>query len=289
MSDFSCKTCNNDPCQCNKECDKGKCLTCSCPHSLCRCKKKCPLKIVVIGLSLAVGPALGGYFIATSLKAPPSHDRFITVNIEVERETKADYVTWRLGFQNTGNDVKALQTKYEADRDAILNFLKEKGFKEEEISVGGPRIIDQFAREWGQADVQKLPDDARYILDSRIKVFTANVEGVEKAVKSTDALLREGVVLTERSWDANPRYFLKNQAKLEQDLYGEALEKANVLATQIAAGMKVSLKGLRQTEQIQPLKIMGQGQGDNYDSSVMRLKGPIKRAYLQMSAKYNID
>lgn len=289
MSDLPCQTCHSDPCQCDKTIGKEKCSSCSCPHKLCRCKKKCPLKMLLLGLFIASGPALGGYFVAQSLKTPSSHDRFITVNIEVERETKADYVTWRLGFQNTGNDIKALQTKYESDRDAILKFLKEKGFKDEEISVGGPRIIDQFAREWGQADVQKLPDDARYILDSRIKVFTTNVEGVEKSAKATDVLLKEGVILTERSWDANPRYFLKNQIKLEQELYGEALEKANVLAKQMAEGMHVSLKGLRQTEQSQPLKIMGQGQGDNYDGSVARLKGPIKRAYLQMSAKYNIE
>ena len=284
MSDSLCPNCRNNPCQCTQK----TCAACQCTSSLCRCKKKCPVKSLVLGLSIAVGPALGGYFVAQSLKAPSTQDRFLTVNVEVERETKADYVTWRLGFQNTGDDIKHLQEKYEKDRDLIVAFLKEKGFKEDEISIGGPRIIDQFAREWGQADVQKLPDNARYILDSRIKVFTTNVTNVEKAVKETNALLSEGVILTERSWDANPRYFLKNKTKLEQELYGEAIEKANILAKQLSEGMNVTLKGLRQTEQLQPVKIMGQGQGDNYDS-VARLKGPIKRAYLQVTCKYNIS
>ncbi len=285
-----CKGCGCAMSEC--VCAKEMCPDCKCNMSKCCCaKRRHCLKFVALGLSIAIGPVLAGYFISQSLRAPATEDRFITVNVSVEKEARADYVIWRLGFQNTGNDIKILQEKFIRDRDAIISFLKQKGFKDDELMIGGPQITDQFAREWGQADVQKLPDNSRYILQSRIKVVTTNVDAVIAAVKEQDMLIKEGVIITQRDWDSNPRYYLKNQLKVEQDLYGDALQKANALAKQMAEGMSVKVKGLRSTEQQNPVSIMGQGQsGESHGwGGRERLKGPIKIAYLQMSAKYNIE
>ena len=272
-----CKECGCAMSECT--CAKGMCPECKCPAGHCCCKKKkCCVRTLVLGLLIMAGPALAGYFIAESLKSPATNDRFINVNVAVEKEEKADYAIWNLSFQNTGNDIKILQEKYVKDRDAIVAFLKQRGFKDDEIQVKGPQITDQFAREWGHADVQKLPENSRYILKSTIKVSTPNVDGVIAAVQEQDNLIKEGIILshTDRwSEGEGPLYYLKNQLKVEQDLFGEALKKANVLAKQLAEGMNVKIKDLRSTEQKEPVSIISQDQsgGEGSRWGMERLKG----------------
>ena len=218
---------------------------------------------------------------------PASEDRYLSVHVNVDQEVNSDYVIWRVGFQNTGNDIKVLQEKFVADRERILSFLRERGFTEQEISVGGPRVSDQFARAWGQPDIEKLPDDARYILDSRIKVSTTNVSAVEAASKDQDTLLKEGIILTKRDWDTNPRYLLRNRIALERELYAQAIQKSHAIALQLAQGMNARIKNVRNTKQNEPVLILGQGSDDRYSND--GLKGPVKRALLDMEINYNIE
>ncbi len=287
-----CKKCGTETCACGQTKDGAD----LCPSSLepgCSWKKRScyPIKGLLMGLAIAIGPMMGGYFVAQSLKSPKSHDRFLTVNIEVEKETKADYVIWRLGFQNTGNDIKALQEKYVRDRELIFAFLKKRGFKDDEISIGSPKITDQLTNRFEKAT--EITKEVRYILNARIKVSTSNVIGVTDAAKETNLLLTDGVMLVDGAdrWsrETNPRYFLKDQTKIEHDLYGEAMAKAIALSQQLSQQMNVKITGLRSTEQQQPLQIQGQGQGGGYEGSMDRLRGPVKRAQLQMSYKFNIE
>lgn len=240
---------------------------------------------VMIVMTLCVLCILRG--LPTSDTKTPALDRYLSVHVSVEKEVNADYVIWRIGFQSTGNDIKALQQKFQTDRTRILNFLKQHGFSDSEISIGAPRIEDQFARDWGQADVQKLPEDARYILNSRVKVLTSNVRAVEMASNAQDTLIQDGIILTKDKWAANPRYLLHNRTEIERELYAQAIQKSHAIAMQLAQGMNARIINVRHTTQQDPVIITAQGSRDRYSEDAHR--GPIKNALLDMTVTYNIE
>lgn len=280
--------------KCGKECDACCCAPVSYARDDAQESSWSFLNInpftLLMGLIILAGVIFFGMSMRPQTQSSPinpAQDRYLSVRVNVDQEVNADYVIWRIGFQNTGNDIKALQEKFQKDRVLILDFLKNHGFTDSEISIGAPRISDQFAREWGQADVQKLPDDARYILNSRIRVSTSNIQAVEIASREQDNLLKDGVIITRRDGEANPRYLLRNRVALERDLYALAIQKAHTIALQLAQGMNARIINVRNTTQEQAVRIIGQGSEDVYYGDSLR--GPIKRALLDMVVTYNIE
>lgn len=274
----NCTACASSPCVCRQSCThtKGGGLG-------------CVMKVV------AVAGLIGWYcWVDNTIKSRTSQN--IRISVDVEKESKSDFVIWRLGFQNSGADIKLLQEKFNKDRDLILAFLKGKGFSDAEISIAGPRMTDQYAKgqgkEYGVSIVnEKTPESSRYVIGSRIKVITNNVEAVTQAVKEVDSLIKEGVILVHSESEANPRYYLKDQTKLEQELNAEICTKAKVLAEEIAKGMGVKLGNIQSVSNYQPVEILGQGQagrGGGWDGRNERLRGPVKIARLQQQFEFLI-
>lgn len=222
-------------------------------------------------------------------------ERSITIKVGLEKEAKADYVIWRIGFQSTGSDLNLLQEKFVKDRDTILKFLKQKGFQDFEILVGGPRLKDQHTQ--GSLytiapDPSKVRESARYVISSRIKVSTDNVDSVVQAVKEADILIKEGIVLTQSATDVNPRYYLKNQSQLEQELYTGLIDKAKKIAAQLEEKEGIKIGEIKRISSRGPIKILGQAQsgetGYNYDAYNSRLRGPIKVATLEQDVEFEL-
>lgn len=272
----------------NSSCAACAGQSCVCSRGCCAKAKKASGCVVKF---LAVAVLIGWYCWASNAfnTSEDAKKRKIAITVEVEKEAKSDYVIWRLGFQNAGADIKVLQEKFSKDRDLIVSFLKSKGFKDEDISIAGPRMIDQFAKESSRGS--KVLENSRYIIGSRVKVISTNVDMVTQAVKEVDALVKDGVILVHSDREANPRYYLKNQTQLEQDLQEEICLKAKVIAERMAKTMGVNLGKVHSAEGPRPVEILGQGQSGpaNYWNGFNeRLRGPVKIAHLQQRFEFEI-
>ena len=292
------KKCENCGCACeNCGCKNGKCGTCACDCSKCEgthCQKKCcmrkgrGIKIMVAALLLASGPMVAGYLISSSLQSGATADKSIEVMVSAEKEVKADDAVWKINFQGTSNELAPLHEKYVKDRELIMNFLKEKGFQEDEIDAGAPAILDLKSLEWGK---EKQEGD-RYVMKARIKVNTKNITAVKAASKSTAELLKQGVILAAQerySEDANPKYYIKNTDAVEQQLYEQATQKGLELAKQMSVNLGVKLKGIRQIVQDKSFEIYNnEGIATGYPN-FNALKGATKKAKVELKMKFNIE
>jgi len=112
--------------------------------------------------------------------------------------------------------------------------LQKQGFKENEIARQPTRTVDKLAREYGQ---QQGAERFRYVVTSAITVRTPNSDLVQKAIGSTEELLKAGVVLDgEREGNAaNPRYVVFKFNDLRPQLLAEATKNARSIAQQFAA------------------------------------------------------
>lgn len=267
-----------------------------CSHAPCSCStkscgdKKSPL---CWGIKIISVAALIGWYHWSGDKFGyhKNNKKEISVTVDVEKEAKADFVIWRLGFQNSGADVKVLREKFNKDRDLIVAFLKGKGFSDADITIAGPRMTDQYAKQNDSKNSEKIPENSRYIIGSRVKVSTTNVEAVTQAVKDVDALVRDGVLLVHSDREANPRYYLKNQTQLEQDLHADSCTKAQTIAEKIATTMGVKLGKIKEIENWNAVEILGQGQsggGGGWSGHNERLRGPVKIAHLHQRFHFAI-
>lgn len=292
MTDEKCKMCGKSCADC--VCDsKGSCNSCGSGGCCCgKCRKgHCGRWIgrAFIALCFLIGLLGAGHFIGNGLKKGfNKEERSINVAINVEKEVKADHAVWKISFQATGTEISALDEKYEADRDAIVAFLKDRGFKDEELDIKGPIIDDQYAgnNNYSLTDASKLPSSARYVMNAKIRVTTSNMSALVNAMKNTGMLVKKGIILTKpNAADINPRYYLKETSQLEKELYDEGMTKASRAAQEIASKAGVTLGALRSLKQSNPIMIAGER---NTEDRWAHARGPQKILRLDMQAEYDI-
>lgn len=216
---------------------------------------------IVVGVCILVGFSLGGYFIGKGGARFKSDTRTVTVKGLVEKEVKADQAVWALRFRRAGEDLKDAHGRITADREATLVFLKNQGFKDEEISRQPTRTLDKLARDYSQ----NQPERFRYVVTSSLVVVSSNVEAVTKALGATEELLKVGVMLDGQAegGPANPRYVVSTFNALRPQLLAEATKNARSTAQQFAADSGATVGGIRSANQ-GSIQIFG---SDGHDES----------------------
>jgi hypothetical protein len=206
------------------------------------------LVAVIVGVSLLVGLALGGYFIGKGGARFKSDIRTVTVKGLVEKEVKADQAVWVLRFIRASEDIRNAHTKISSDRDASIAFLKNQGFKDEDISRQPTRTIDKLAREYGQ---NQANERLRYVVTSSLRVTTTNIDLVTKALGATEELLKSGVLLDGQQGEgmANPRYVVTTFNALRPQLLAEATKNARLTAQQFASDSGAQVGKIRSANQ----------------------------------------
>ncbi len=206
-----------------------------------------PLAALILGICLVVGLAAAGYFVGKGGLRFKSDTRTVTVKGLVEREVKSDQAVWSLRVRRAGDDLKDIQTKISADREAVAAFLKKQGFKDEEVERQPIVIFDKLARQYGQTQNERF----RYVVSAAVDIRTANVDLVRSSLGATDELLKAGIVLDAENEGraANPRYVVSKFNDLRPELLAEATKNARKIAEQFAADSGTRVGSIRSANQ----------------------------------------
>ena len=101
-----------------------------------------------MGLFIAIGLAIGGYFVGQTM-----YNAKVALNTAeakglAERRVKADRANWQVGFTSTGksrSDVPRLYNESEKTQEKIVGILKDLGFSDDEIEIG---VLDYYQQEF---------------------------------------------------------------------------------------------------------------------------------------------
>jgi hypothetical protein len=232
------------------------------------------LAAVIVGVSLLVGIALGGYFAGKGGTRFKSDIRTVTVKGLVEKEVKADQAVWVLRFRRAGENIKDVHLKTSSDRDAAIAFLKNQGFKDEDISRQPARTIDKLASDYGQSQVNER---LRYVVTTSLRVTTSNIDLVIKALGATEELLKSGVLLDGQQGEgaANPRYGVTTFNALRPQLLAEATKNARLTAQQFASDSGAQVGKIRSANQ-GSIQIFG-SDGNDESGSYTPTSTPLKK------------
>ena len=146
---------------------------------------------IIESLIIAVGLFLIGLFLKNGLDSFANKDRVVNVKGLAEMEVKANKVTWPLMYKEIGNDLNSLYNKINSTNKTIVDFLKENGLEENEITVNAPEIIDMNAERYSSNQ-----SNYRYNVTQVITVASSKVDLVRHLINEQSELLKQGIAIT---------------------------------------------------------------------------------------------
>lgn len=221
---------------------------------------------VLTALLLAAGVAVAGFFVSGGLERFRMADRSISVKGLAEKDVQSDFAIWTLNFRRAGSEFADVQQALSGDREKVLAFLKQQGFKDEELEAKPLSVQDLLARDYAQGNVP-----FRFNGSGRVVVKSARVADVEKAALALDPLIQAGIQLGgEGEGAAGPRYQLRGFNDAKAPLLAEATQNAREQAQKFAAEAGATLGPLKSANQ-GVIRITGDD-GQDFDDGSSRTK-----------------
>lgn len=214
----------------------------------------------ILGALLFAGLALLGYLIAQSIVNIKLLDRSVEVKGLSEREVPADIAIWPITFNVADNDLGSLYQSLQQKNDRIAAFLKDNGFRPEEITISAPNVVDRQAREYGR-DMANAK--YRYTASSTITVYTPQVDAVRQSMTRLVELGKQGIAITSDAYSTQFIYSKLNEIK--PAMIEEATKNARAAAQKFATDSASSLGKIKHASQ-------GQFSIENRDSSTAHIK-----------------
>lgn len=200
---------------------------------------------LVLGACLLAGTAGAGFLVGKGIRDFRSSGRTVTVKGLAERQVTADLAVWNLRFKATGNDLADVQKRSEKDMLTVRAFLEKNGFVAADIQSSNSRVLDLFAREYGN---ERLPA-LRYIVEANIVVRTNKIDVVSAAAQNTGELIRQGIALDNDQYTANPSYYFTKLGDVRPQMLADATKSARLLAEQFAADSQSHVGGILRANQ----------------------------------------
>lgn len=202
------------------------------------------LTAAVLGLCVALGLALGGWFIGNGFLEARALERSVEVKGLAEREVIADTAIWPLQITVAGNELEPMLAQLERQGEQVRAFLKLRGFDDAEITVSPPSITDRMAQAYGSQDVR-----LRYSVSQVVTVFTDSIETVRSAGDELLELGKAGIVLNQDQYQYQPQYLFNGLNEIKPAMIEEATRNAREVAQKFAEDSDSTLGKIRRANQ----------------------------------------
>ena len=194
---------------------------------------------------LAVGVALGGYFVGNGFFRGRAADRTVTVKGVSERDVTADVALWPLRFVATNDDLAKAQAEIKQSHQKVLAFLEKQGIDPKSAEVARLEVNDLLANPYRSG-----PMESRYIVAQTVMVRTNEPATVVKASQNVGELVDAGVVLSSQGgYESDPTYLFTRLNDLKPEMIAEATAQARRAAEQFAKDSGSRIGRIRQANQ----------------------------------------
>ncbi|OJW50228.1 MAG: hypothetical protein BGO67_02560 [Alphaproteobacteria bacterium 41-28] len=195
-----------------------------------------------LGLCIALGPAIAGFFVYQGIMGFKMADRYVTAKGLAERIEKSDRGTWEITVKVTGNDLHHLYTKLAEDVTQIIHLLRNEGFEPNEISLSSyPLVEDLLSRRSGN---DPMPPE-RYQVERKVSVESHKVDILSSLSNKVEILVSQGITIS----SVNARYYLDRFNALRPGLIEEATKNAQQVAQSFAKTTGTKIGGIRKANQ----------------------------------------
>ena len=200
---------------------------------------------LVIGLSFIVGLSILGYVLGNSLLQYKLLERTVQVKGLAQKEVKADIVIWPITYIQPGNDLSKMYTKLEDDTKKIQEFLKNRGFTSNEISISAPSVVDKIAQDYiNNAEVK-----FRYNAKQTITLYTNKLDIARKSMLNIIDLGKSGITFKANDYNNLIEYKFSKLNSIKPLMIEEATKNARLTAQKFAEDSKSKLGKIKKARQ----------------------------------------
>lgn len=195
---------------------------------------------------LAVGLALGGWFVGHGFLRGRTASRYVEVKGLAERQVAADLALWPLRFVSTGNDLSVAQAEITKDTRAVYTFLSRHGIDTAAVQLLALEVSDAEANRF-----QGERGGTRFVIQQTVMVRSDKPEVVLAASQRVSELVSAGVILSSSGeyGVGGPTFVFTKLNQLKPAMVAEATANARVAAQQFAADSRTSLGDIRYANQ----------------------------------------
>jgi uncharacterized protein len=195
---------------------------------------------------IALGLALGGWFIGHGFATGRASDRYVEVKGLAEREATADLALWPLRYVSTGDDLTAAQAQITRNTRQVFAFLSRTGIDTTAVQLQALEVSDAYAN--------RFPGERagpRYVIQQTVMVRSGKPEVVMAASQRVSELVGAGVVLSSSGeyGMGGPTFIFTRLNQLKPSMVKEATANARAAAAQFAADSRSELGSIRQASQ----------------------------------------
>lgn len=191
-----------------------------------------------IGLFIAVGLALGGYFIGQTMYNAKVAINTATVKGLAEREVKSDLAIWEISFTMEANDLTSAYAAADAKKQIARGFFLDAGFDASELSFSNSVYIAEY-RDDG------VLKDKKYQVTTVAKIRSTDVDKVEALRQRIGDLIAKGVAVGNTA----PSYLFTKLNDIKPDMLREAAQNARSAAREFAENAEAKVGSIKSASQ----------------------------------------
>lgn len=197
----------------------------------------------IAALILTVGMVVASLVIGSAVRDFRVSDRHVEVKGFAERDAAADLAIWPINYQVVADSLEEVLAALESTDEAVIAFLKLRGFSEQEMTRQQPRINDQWQHAYGE---HRPPN--RFRAERGITLRTEQVDAALSALQDASELIGQGVLLAQ-NWGQEARFLFTGLDDIKPDMIAEATADARRAASQFAADSDSQLGAIRRARQ----------------------------------------
>lgn len=188
------------------------------------------------GFFICIGLIVTGIFIRYGFTHIADSKRTVTVRGLCEREVNANKVTWPIVSKEVGSYLPSIFANVENTNKLIVDFLKENGIEESEISINPPAVIDLQAERYSNTYTPY-----RYNVTNVVVVTSTKVDKINELIKKQAELLRQGIAIVAGDYQYRTIYEYTDLNSIKPEMIEEATKNAREAADKFAedSGSKV--------------------------------------------------
>jgi len=186
---------------------------------------------------IAIGLALAGWLAGQGLVESRLGHRTVVVKGFSERLVKADIGFLPVRFNALGAELESARSALERSEQAVLGYLKAKGFSADDWEVQNIKVEDRLTA----YNSSGAPRANRFVLTEDIVVRSKDVDKLVAASRNISDLLKDGVVLTSDQYNSGASFVFTGLNDLKPEMLTQATKRARAAAEQFAreSGAKV--------------------------------------------------
>jgi hypothetical protein len=195
---------------------------------------------------VAIGIALGGFFVGAGFARGRSTDRYVEVKGLAERQVTADLGLWPLRFAASANELSAAQAQITRSTQQIRDFLTSNG-----IDAGSAELQNLQVSDADTIRYQTDRTGPRFVIEQTLMVRSEKPEVLQAASQRVSDLVSAGIVLSSAGefGTGGPTYIFNGLNALKPMMIAEATANAREAAEQFARDSGATLGGIRQANQ----------------------------------------